>query len=72
MTTYAAAIGEDHIEFLCDTAGTLGCAGVLDHVAAKADQPDADTMVFDGTEDVPSPVELRWRPECDHQAAVTL
>ncbi len=22
-------------------------------------------------EDVPSSVELQWRPECDHQAAVT-
>jgi hypothetical protein len=47
MTTYTAKLGEENIAFLTDTAGTIACAGLLDHVASAADQPDPGTMVFD-------------------------
>lgn len=48
VTTYTAQIGADHIAFLTDTGSAIGCANLLDHVAAADDQPNPDTMVFDG------------------------
>lgn len=47
MTTYTAQIGADHIAFLTDTGSAIGCAGLLDHVAAADDQPNPAAMVFD-------------------------
>lgn len=47
VTTYTAKIGEDRIAWLTDPGSPIGCAALLDHVAAADDQPDIDTMVFD-------------------------
>lgn len=49
MATYTTEIGADNIAFLTDTGSSLGCAGVLDHVAGADQQPNPDTMVFDET-----------------------
>jgi len=46
MTTYTAEIGAENIAFLTDTGSTIGCAGLLDHVASTDESP-ADIVVFD-------------------------